>query len=225
MRFSRTTFLIGGDRFRSRLHTGRGILLLRPVWHLACCLEIPTYDWGRNRLFPELRKEVGPVKGTLGSNWAQGWRGVLVAVFLCLVATAVGVAQFDLRRHPSFAAPEADLREAIGLQMSRGSVHLDLIAARSAVVRDLEIALGSFRLRAPRAVIQPAWGTWREGKFVPAIYAERFEVWLDAEDSAEAFLRLEMAHARFSQGRKRFGYARSIDLNPLVPEVKVAAAP
>lgn len=133
-------------------------------------------------------------------------------MFLCLVATAVGIAQFDLRRHPSFAALEADLREAIGLKMSMGPVHLDLIAARGAVVRDLEIALGSFRLRAPRAVIRQAWGTWREGKFVPAIYAERFEVWVDAEDSAEAFLRLkellELAHFPEAELRLRDGVVR-----------------
>ena len=131
------------------------------------------------------------------------------------MAGAVGVAQFDLRRHPSFAAVEADLREAIGLQMSMGPVHLDLIAARGAVIQDLEISLGSFRLRVPRAVVRPAWRSWQAGEFMPAIYAERFEVWVDAEDSAEAVLclkeLLELAHFPEAELRLHDGSVRIRD--------------
>ncbi|NNL86232.1 MAG: hypothetical protein HKP27_11295, partial [Myxococcales bacterium] len=136
------------------------------------------------------------------SDASQGDRSAtgrwLTVLALWLVFAAVVVAQFDLRRTERFAALESTLSRALGLELRTGPVRLDLVTAQGLVIHDFALRLGSFELRIPRAVVRPTWSSLDGPELRPAIHARGFTVEVDAENSAEAFLRLkellELAH-------------------------------
>ncbi len=130
-----------------------------------------------------------------GTGKSGSW---LVVVALWLIAGAVAAAQFDLRRTEPFEQLRVSLAQALGLELTTGPVHLDLVTAQGLVIHNFEIQLGSFRLRVPRAVVRPTWSSLDGPELRPSIHAHGFDVYVDADNSAEAFLRLkellELAH-------------------------------
>ncbi len=111
---------------------------------------------------------------------------VTAGSLLVLSARLTGAARFQ---PPTAKAVESLLAEALGLPAEVGGVGFD--ALRLAVrVDDLEVRVGSWRLRAPRVHVRPDWRAAMGGRLRPYAWADGFELVADARDGAGAAARL-----------------------------------
>lgn len=117
--------------------------------------------------------------------------GALLLVLMAggLLVFSAGLSGASRFEPPTAAAFESLLGDALGLPAQVGAVSFDLLRL-AVIVEDVDVQLGSWRLRAARVHIRPDWMAAMGGQLRPYAWSERFELLADASDGAGAARRL-----------------------------------